>query len=104
MGRPGKLILVARELDVGGVHLRLRSFGLPAEGHDASKTVTTFAVATTFAMPIAGLLAIGMTGGNIEYPAGTHAIVKLAADMFIPAPSQTDPNPPRAATSKDSTP
>jgi hypothetical protein len=81
MGRPGKLILVARALDIGEVHLKLRGFGLPAEGHDASKPVTTFG-----AVPYVGILAIAMTGGNVEYPAGAHVIVKLAADALVPAP------------------
>lgn len=80
MGRPGKLILVARALDLGQTHLKLRGFSLPSVGHDASKPVTTFA-----SVPYAGLLAIGMTGGNVEYAAGVHAVVKLAADVSIPA-------------------
>jgi hypothetical protein len=84
-GRPGKLILAARSIDYGPVHLPLRSFKLSGSGRDDSKT----AIALT-ATPYVGILAIGIQGGNIDYPAGVRAIAKVAADTMI-APISTDP-------------
>lgn len=81
-GRPGKLILAARALDLGPIHLPLRSFRLSGTGRDNSK-----AVGLLSATPYIGILAMGMHGGNIDYPAGTHAVAKVAADTFIASPA-----------------
>jgi len=77
-GRPGKLVLAARFVESGPIHLPLRSFKLAGSGHDESKT----AMALTMT-PYVGLLALGIQGGNIDFPAGTRAVAKVAADTFI---------------------
>jgi hypothetical protein len=79
-GRPGKLVLAARYIDLGSVHLPLRGFHLSGAGHDSSK-----AVAIASAVPYAGILAIAVRGGNIDYPAGTRAMAKVNADTVIQA-------------------
>jgi hypothetical protein len=88
-GRPGKLILAARSLSLGDVRLPLHSFKLAGSGRDDSKT----AMALTL-VPYAGILAIGIHGGNIDYPAGTHALAKVAADTFIAAAPMAPPASP----------
>jgi len=89
-GRPGKLILAARALTSGAVTLPLRSFKLAASGRDNSKIATTL-----MATPYAGVLALGIQGGNVDYPQGTRAIAKVAADTLIASPV---PPPARPST------
>jgi hypothetical protein len=91
-GRPGKLILAARSVALGEARLPLHSFKLAASGRDDSKT----AIALTL-VPYAGILAIGIHGGNIDYPAGTHALAKVASDTFIAAAPTPAPTPASAA-------
>jgi hypothetical protein len=77
-GRPGKLVLVARSLDAGPVHVPLRGFHLGASGRDSSK----LAIGLT-ATPYVGVLALAIPGGNVAYPAGTRVTAKVAADVPI---------------------
>jgi hypothetical protein len=96
-GRPGKLILAARWVELASVHLPLHSFKLSGSGRDDSKTAIAL-----LALPYAGILAVGIHGGNIDYPAGTRALAKVAVDTFIAAsPTSvsppTTPNPPTPA-------
>lgn len=80
-GRPGKLVLAARFVDLGAVHLPLRGFHLAGSGHDSSK-----AVANASVLPYVGILAVAIQGGNIDYAIGTRAMAKVAADTtFHPA-------------------
>ena len=94
-GRPGKLVLAARFVDSGSIHLPLRSFRLAGTGRDDSKA----AMALTMT-PYVGLLAVGIHGGNIEFPAGTHAIARVAADTFIAHPTPDGLPPATASTSR----
>ena len=91
-GRPGKLVLAARSLDAGAVHLPLHSFRLSGSGRDDSKA--TMVMMNT---PYVGILAIFVHGGNIDYPPGTRAIAKVAADTFIAAPDSPPASSPPAA-------
>ena len=77
-GRPGKLVLAARYVDFGAVHLPLRGFHVAGTGHDSSKAVANAAV-----VPYVGILAIAVQGGNIDYPTGTRAMAKVAADTVV---------------------
>ena len=84
LGRPAKLLLAARYLDVDGTHVPLRAMQLGRVGTDE----TGVAFAASF-VPYAGILSVFIHGGEIEIPAGTMARAKLGAD--VPAPSATAP-------------
>ncbi len=107
-GRPGKLVLAARSLDIGAVRLPLRSFRLAGAGRDDSKAIMAVMMAST----AVGILAMGVQGGNIDFPAGTRAIAKVAADTFIataapvatPTPSAPPPAVAAPPASKETTP
>ncbi len=81
-GRPGKLILAARYIDVGAVRVPLRGFHLFASGRDNGNA----AIAASM-VPYAGLLSFAIPGGNGRFPSGARAIAKIAADTILPAPA-----------------
>ncbi|MGH7022109.1 MAG: hypothetical protein ACREEB_00810 [Caulobacteraceae bacterium] len=85
-GRPGKLVLAARYIDVGGVRVPLRGFKLSGAGKDNG----TIALAAS-EIPYAGILAIAIPGGNITYPSGTHVLAKVAANVFLPPSPSLEP-------------
>lgn len=90
-GRPGRLVLAARYLDSGSLHLTLQSLKLGGGGRDNSGV----AVGATIAVGIVGVL---IPGGNIEYPVGTFATAKIAAAVTVPpataeATPSSDPTP-----------
>ena len=89
-GRPGKLVLAARYLDQGPAHIPLRGFKLSGTGRDDSKT----SMAVYLAIGVVGLAA---QGGNIDFPAGTRAMAKVAADTPVPLPDTTGASPPAPA-------
>jgi len=90
LGRPAKLLLAARYLEVDGVRLPLRGFNLGSAGLDNTNTI----MAASF-VPYVGILAGFVKGGEIVIPAGALGQAKLAAD-FGPPPSgtATPPAPP----------
>ena len=96
-GRPGKLILAARYLKVGGQRVPLRSFRLSGAGHDDSKTIGLLSAS----VPIFILA----TGGEIEFPDGTRAFAKIGADTVLPStePAAVQSSSPTSApfTAKD---
>lgn len=90
-GRPGKLILAARSIKAGDTRLPLRSFHLAGSGRDDSKTAMVV-------VAVVGIVGIAMQGGDVNFPSGTRAIAKVAADTFIPALGQPLPTISPAAT------
>ena len=86
-GRPGKLILAARYVDVGGTHVALNALRLSGVGEsrrDRSAALSIGGLPGT-------LVALVLTGGDLEYPAGARAQAKILADVVIP------PSAPEAA-------
>ena len=79
-GRPGRLVLAARYLDSGGVHMKLQSLKLGGGGKDRSAT----AVGVVIAVGVLGAL---VQGGGVDYPAGTLASAKIASDVSLSPPS-----------------
>jgi hypothetical protein len=73
-GRPGRLVLAARYLDAGPLHVTLQSFKLGGGGKDHSE----LAVEATIAVGIVGVL---IPGGGVDYQVGTYATAKVAADV-----------------------
>lgn len=81
-GKPGALILAAREVRVGDHAVRLRSLVLGRSGNDHTQQ----AMATSF---VAGPFAMFVHGGSVVVPAGTEADAKTAEDVeleVVPAP------------------
>jgi hypothetical protein len=85
MGAAGKLVLAARYVDFGGQRLALHAFKLGAGGEN--RETETFVADLLF-----GPVSILIPGGGVEFPVGTRANAKLAADVVL-----TDPQPPTAA-------
>ena len=98
LGRPAKLILAARYLDVGGTHVPLRAMQLGRVGTDESDVL----FAASFA-PYVGFLTMFVHGGEIEIPAGTFASAKLAADVPAALPSASSPSAATVAPSSPQT-
>ena len=86
-GRPGRLVLAARYVESGPLRIRLRSLKPGGGGEDNSSTV----VGATFIVGIAGAL---ITGGGVDYPAGTQAMAKVAADVTFPPDAASGGAPP----------
>jgi len=94
LGRPAKLILAARYLEVNGAQVPLRAFHLGSAGADNSNTV----MAASF-VPYIGIFAGFMKGGEIIIPAGALGQAKLGADYpAIPAapPAAPAATPPQS--------
>jgi hypothetical protein len=93
LGRPAKLLLAARYLEVDGVRLPLRGFSLGSAGVDNTNVV----MAASF-VPYVGILAGFMKGGEIVIPAGALGQAKIASDfrpslVSVVTPSATLPPP-----------
>ena len=88
-GKPGKLVLAARYLELDGQQIPIRGLTMDMTAKDNSGA----AIAATMAVGIFGL---AVTGGNMEVQPGTRAHAKLGADFVptgAPAPAtepQTD--------------
>jgi hypothetical protein len=80
MGRPSKLVLAARYLEVDGRRVPLRSLELGLAGEDKTATVAVMS-----SLPYVGITSLLIKGGEIEAFAGTTATAKLSAD-FSPSP------------------
>lgn len=85
MGAAGELVIAARFLDFGGRQVRLRSTVVEAQGKSRINGVSTLAVASAASPLPIGVVGFFIKGGEIELPAGTRAIARLAED-FTPAP------------------
>lgn len=96
-GRAGKLVLAAREVTVDGLRVPLHGFKLSGVGRDNSKAAIGASMA-----PYAGpILALIISGGNVNYPAGLTATAKTSIDLPVrsAAAAQTAPAaPPPPAT------
>jgi hypothetical protein len=96
MGAAGELVIAARYLDLDGRKLRLRSTVLDAEGKSRINGVNTLAVASAASpIPIA-VVGFFIKGGDIEVPAGTRAVAKLAEDFALDALTAPAPENPAA--------
>src|SRR5262245_26195561 len=99
LGRPAKLLLAARYLEVDGARLPLRGFNLGTAGRDNTNTI----LAASF-VPYGGICAGLMRGGEPGVPAGSLGRAKPAADLAaqgVVAP-RAPPPPPATPTSQPS--
>lgn len=103
LGKPAKLVLAARYINVNGTRLNLRGFRMGGVGRDNSNAI----MAASF-VPYVGVLAMFAHGGQIEIPAGSLGQAKLVADLPAPpAPASAagpqapvQPAPPASAPSQ----
>lgn len=90
-GRPGELILAVRYLDVHGTHVPLRSLTfLPGRGKDQTTAAVAFAVAGG---AVGAVIAMFITGGEVDIPVGTIAFAKTAAPVVLPGPPAVTTEP-----------
>lgn len=92
LGKPAKLVLAARYLNLDGRHVPLRTLRLGAVGKDNTNSVMVGSF-----VPYAGLLAIFIRGGEIEIPAGALAQAKLAEGFAPDTPPQVQIEPTKEA-------
>lgn len=85
-GAGGELVLAARYFEVGGRHLRLRSFHLAPEGKSNINTVNAINVASAAAVPGVALIGFLITGHQATVAEGTVAEAKTA-EAFTIAPA-----------------
>lgn len=84
-GKQGKLIIAARFLNLNGTQVRIRGMTVIAAGKSRVDLATGMMM-----VPYVGLATVFVRGGNIEMPAGTRAIAKLATDVEIPINQTSD--------------
>lgn len=86
-GRPGRLIISGRYIEIGGQRVRIRGMQITAAGeHRANEALAVSMI------PYAGIAGIFIHGGKVEIPAGARGTARLAADVDIPlepAPAAT---------------
>ncbi|ATQ42604.1 hypothetical protein [Caulobacter mirabilis] len=75
-GKQGKLIISARYLELNGRQARVRGMSLMAAGKSRVDLATG-----VWLTPYVGVAAYAIRGGQIEIPAGTRAMVRLAEDL-----------------------
>ena len=76
LGRPAKLLLAARYLEIDGVQVTLHGFHLGAAGKDNTNAIEGLSF-----VPYLGVFAGFMKGGEIVIPAGALGAAKLGADV-----------------------
>jgi len=76
-GKPGKLVLAARFIELPGIRVPLRGLKLSGGGEDRTSTAMVVSM-------LVGIPGIFVQGGEIEIPAGTRAYAKVAADVILP--------------------
>lgn len=93
-GHPAKLLLAIRHAEADGRRIPLRFLG-PYRGEDRTQegAVVSF-------IPLVGLFAPFIKGGEIILPAGTALVAKVAKDTPLPEPAPPPvPQPPPAESS-----
>jgi hypothetical protein len=93
-GKPAKLILAARWLDVGGVHIPLHHLRLGGLGESNAGAATALAF-----VPYVGVLGLAVTGGDLNYDAGQRAWALTLVDTVV----SPLPDPPHVPATSPST-
>lgn len=100
MGAAGELVLAARYVELGGRRVRLRSTAIDAEGKSRVNGVNALAAAGAATILPVAVLGFFIKGGEIELPAGTRLIARLAED-FTPAASAAPVKPAKGQAQED---
>jgi hypothetical protein len=83
-GRPAKLVLAARYVDIGGTRVPLHGFRLGGVGE--SRRDTAVIVAYVVGGFVGGVVGLAIPGGDLNYPAGARARARILADVRVPPP------------------
>jgi len=83
-GKPAKLVLAARYLQKGGVHVPLEGLQLAAGGRNNGTAASAVGLTGLIFGPL-GFVGLAVSGGDVTFPAGTKATAKLAADVALPS-------------------
>jgi hypothetical protein len=78
-GRAGRLTISGRFIEIGGQRVRIRGMQLIAAGEDRAEQVVGVSM-----VPVVGMAAIFIHGGEVEIPAGSRAGARIAVDVDIP--------------------
>jgi len=90
-GHPAKLLLAIRHAEVQGRRIPLRFLG-PYRGEDRTQEGVVVSL-----IPVVGLFAPFIKGGDIILPAGTALVAKVAKDTPLPEPAPPPVPPPPPA-------
>lgn len=83
-GKAAKLVLAARYLRLHGKRLPLQGLQMSSAGHNNSTAAQAVGL-TGIAFAPLGFVGLAVRGGDVELPAGTHAVAKLADDAHLPS-------------------
>ncbi|MGQ0532210.1 MAG: hypothetical protein ACT4OF_05900 [Caulobacteraceae bacterium] len=76
-GRPGRLIISGRYIEIGGQRARIRAMQVTRAGEDRVNAALAVGIAV-------GLPAYLIQGGEVHVPVGTRAAARLAVDVDVP--------------------
>jgi hypothetical protein len=83
-GKGAKLVLAARYLGRGHTRVALQGLQMSSAGHDNSKAAQAVGL-TGIAFAPLGFIGLAVRGGDVELPAGTIAIAKVASNIYLPS-------------------
>lgn len=98
-GRPGRLIISGRYIEIGGERVRIRGMQITAAGEHRANTALAVSM-----IPYAGIAGIFIEGGKVEIPAGARGTARIAVDVEITVSQILDAADASAATQADSDP
>jgi hypothetical protein len=81
-GKPAKLVLAARYLDVRGRRIPLEGLQLAASGKSNAMAAQVVGLSGIAFGPL-GFIGLAVPGGNVDFPAGTAATAELAGDVVL---------------------
>jgi hypothetical protein len=85
-GRPGKLVVSGRHLELNGTRIRIRGMTMNLGGERMTNTSTAVSL-----MPVVGVIGPFIQGGNIEIPAGTRAQARIAVATTVAPAAPSEP-------------
>jgi len=85
-GTAGELVITVRYVEYAGVRIPLRRCQLGGIGVDRSKEASSIAVAASASVPVVGIAALFISGGEKTIPTGTRGNALVAADTELPVP------------------
>lgn len=83
-GKPAKLVLAARYLTGRHGRVLLQGLQLTGAGRDRSMASNAVGLAGIAFAPL-GFVALALTGGDVELPAGARATAKVVSDLTLPS-------------------
>lgn len=82
-GKPAKLVLAARYLEVRGRRIPLSGLQLSASGKNNAMAAQAVGLSGIAFGPL-GFIGLAVPGGNVDFPAGTDATAEVARDLALP--------------------